>query len=296
MIQSMSMPGWYPDPAGGQGRYRYWDGNAWSDQTTHDPRQPLPPPQTRQRSAGRSGLNWLWIAAGVTVLTVLALLIWIFMPGGRAGGFVPVPEDTNSATPTIEGWDETSRPTPPPTTAASLVTCPYTTNQDQTKQGNDGRLRGGGLVVDRIDGWRDAEMYLQWVSDFNTQMDTVRPGWVSNIGVGQLNAEDGFLDPQTAARQSMECFASSGYYLNFTERIDLANEATTISGYPAWWIRSEVHIESADMPEIDGDVVDIIVVDLGDPERMGIFVSSVTIGDDRRQRLVDAAIDSLAVD
>ena len=151
-------------------------------------------------------------------------------------------------------------------------------------------------MVDKIPDWRDAEMYLQWVSDFNTQMDTVRPGWVSNIGVGQLNAEDGFLDPQTSARQSMECFASSGYYLNFTERIDLANEATTVSGYPAWWIRAEVRIESADMPEIEGDVVDIIVVDQGDPERMGIFVSSVTIGDERRQRLVDAVIDSLAVE
>ena len=291
------MPGWYPDPAGGQGRYRYWDGTAWTNNTTLDPRQPAPRPQTRPRSGGRGNPNWWWIIGSVALLALAALLIWVLMPGGRGpGGFVPVPEDTNSATPTIEGWDETSRPTPPPTTAADLVTCPYTLNQDQTGQENGGRLRGGGLVVDRIAGWRDAEMYLQWVSDFNTQMDTVRPGWVSNIGVGQLNAEDGFLDPQTSARQSMECFASSGYYLNFTERIDLANEATTISGYPAWWIRSEVRIDSADMPEIEGDVVDIIVVDQGDPERMGIFVSSVTIGDERRQRLVDAVIDSLAVE
>lgn len=291
------MPGWYPDPAGGQGRYRFWDGNAWTNHTTLDPRQPPPRPEPRTSSGRRGNLNWLWIVGGVVLLTVVALLIWVFMPGGRGpGGFVPVPEDTNSASPTVEGWDETSRPTPPPTTAADLVTCPYTLNQDQTRQHNDGRLRGGGLVVDKIQGWRDAEMYLQWVSDFNTQMDTVRPGWVSNIGVGQLNAEDGFLDPQTSARQSMECFASSGYYLNFTERIDLVNEATTVSGYPAWRIRAEVRIESADMPEIEGDVVDIIVVDQGDPERMGIFVSSVTIGDERRQRLVDAVIDSLAVE
>ncbi len=291
----MSMPGWYPDPAGGQ-RYRYWDGNAWSDHTTQDPREPPPLPATRpskNRSGG--GFNWVWLGVMITILVLVALVAWLVFGGTRGGGgFSGVPEDTNSASPTVQGWDETSKPTPPPT-AASLIACPYTTNQDVTSQGTDGRLRGGGLVVDKIGGWRDADMYLQWVSDFHTQMDTVRTGWMSNIGVGQVNASDGFVDPQTAARQSMECFASSGYYLNFTHRVDLVNEATTISGYPAWRMRSEVHIDSPDMPEIDGDVVDIIVVDLGDPQRMGIFVSSVTIGDDRRRESVDASIASLAV-
>ena len=36
--------GWYPDPGGGQGLYRYWDGQAWSAATTGDPAS-APPPQ-----------------------------------------------------------------------------------------------------------------------------------------------------------------------------------------------------------------------------------------------------------
>jgi hypothetical protein len=36
--------GWYPDPGGGQGLYRYWDGRAWSAATTSDPSS-APPPQ-----------------------------------------------------------------------------------------------------------------------------------------------------------------------------------------------------------------------------------------------------------
>lgn len=36
--------GWYPDPGGGQGLYRYWDGQAWSAATTADPAS-APPPQ-----------------------------------------------------------------------------------------------------------------------------------------------------------------------------------------------------------------------------------------------------------
>ena len=35
--------GWYPDPGGGQGLYRYWDGQAWSAATTGDPGSAAPP-------------------------------------------------------------------------------------------------------------------------------------------------------------------------------------------------------------------------------------------------------------
>lgn len=292
------MPGWYPDPAGGQGRYRYWDGSAWSQTTTSNPADPIPVAGGQSRfGSAQQGRNWTWLIIGAAIIALLAMVAWLVFGGQRdGGGFSEVPEDTNSATPTVTGWDETSKPTPPPTTQATVVACPTTTVTDQTRPRNDGRIRGGGISFERISGWDDYDMYLQWVSDYHSQVDDVRPGWVSNVGVGQLNAVDGFTDPQTAARQSMECFASSGYYTGFTHRVDLIGEATTISGFPAWRMRSEVHIESPVMPEIDGDVVDIIVVDLGDPERMGIFVSSVTIGDSRRQTLVDAVIASLAVE
>ena len=38
----MPAAGWYPDPAGVPGRYRYWDGSQWSTVTTDDPRRPSP--------------------------------------------------------------------------------------------------------------------------------------------------------------------------------------------------------------------------------------------------------------
>jgi Protein of unknown function (DUF2510) len=34
--------GWYPDPGGGQGLFRYWDGKAWSAATSPDPSAPPP--------------------------------------------------------------------------------------------------------------------------------------------------------------------------------------------------------------------------------------------------------------
>ncbi|MDK9297683.1 DUF2510 domain-containing protein, partial [Propionibacterium freudenreichii] len=42
----MPTPGWYPDPAGTPGLYRYWDGQAWTGATTNDPAAtPAPGPQ-----------------------------------------------------------------------------------------------------------------------------------------------------------------------------------------------------------------------------------------------------------
>ncbi len=45
---SGAQPGWYPDPGGGQGLYRYWDGRAWSAATTSNPNAAPP-------SAGLTG-------------------------------------------------------------------------------------------------------------------------------------------------------------------------------------------------------------------------------------------------
>lgn len=291
------MPGWYPDPAGTAGRFRFWDGQAWSQQTTTDPGR-IPPPTLSRSGSDRSapgGRGWIVALIVLAVVTGLIAIILIIntVTAQRGGGIAT--EDTNSAEPTISAWDETSRPTPPPTGGA-LVTCPVTAVAARTRQSDPNRLLGGGLAVNKIQGWRNTQMYLQWVSDFNTQVDTVYPAWMSNIGVGALNHQDGFIEPQVAALQTMECFASSGYYKEFTGRKDLINEEVTVDGRPGWRIRAEVYVTMPELPQVAGDVADIIVVDLGpQANHLGVFISSVTIGDTRRQRLVDASIASLRV-
>ncbi len=56
--------GWYPDPGGGQGLYRYWDGKAWSAATSPHPGAPAPgqgfpgaaqPPVSGAPAAGSGG-------------------------------------------------------------------------------------------------------------------------------------------------------------------------------------------------------------------------------------------------
>ena len=299
MLALMATAGWYPDPAG-SGGYRHWDGNTWSQDTSPDPNRPPPTNSSHQRrrrgAESRSGL-WTSVIVGVALIVAVAIILALLLGGGRGGPgpIKPVDPDTNSASPTVKGWEETSPPSAPPT-IGELVDCPRTTDRSRTRQLSDGRMRGGGLSFERVPGWRSDSMHLQWISDLNTQMDSVRPGWVSNVGVGQLNTVDGFTDLRTSAHQTMECFASSGYYEYFTKRVDLLDEPYTVSGHSAWRLRADIHIKSSRMPEIEGDVVDIVVVDIGDPNRFGIWVSSITIGDTRRQQLHDKALASLRVE
>lgn len=290
------MPGWYPDPGGRAGRFRFWDGQSWSEQTTSDPLgTPAPTPPSGPASGKGSSRGWIVALLVLGLVTLLIVLGLFWLTRGSSPWSGGVSEDTNSSTPTIPAWDETSSATPPPT-GGSLVSCPVTAVDTSTRQNDSTVLKGGGLIVNRIDGWRTSPMYLQWVSDFQTQMDTVHPGWMSNIGVGALNHVDGFVEPRVAAVRTLECFASSGYYLDFTGRSTTLDQAVTIDGHPGWRIRAEVRVAIPELPQVAGDVVDIIVVDLGPgADHLGTFISSFTIGDTPRQAKVEAAIASLRV-
>lgn len=58
--------GWYPDPStGGQ---RYWDGTAWTNNTTPAPAQPYTAPAPAKKKTPA----WVWVIAGVIGTIVLA--------------------------------------------------------------------------------------------------------------------------------------------------------------------------------------------------------------------------------
>jgi len=293
----MADVGWYPDPGGAPGRFRYWNGDSWSSETTADPqRTPAPKPAADAPKAKTGGKGWIVALAILAVVTgvVIAVLLHgtgaVITPGGGAS------EDTNSSTPTVSAWDETSSPTPPPPPTDSggqPVPCPLTDQTGHTSQ-VAGRLTADNLSVSTIQGWTMETMWLASVYDMHAQIDTVYPGWMSNIAVGLLSNQDGFVQLSTSAEQLMQCFASSGYYIDFTSREDLiAGEQISVSGHAAWHIQANIYVSNQQVP---GDLVDIIVVDLGpDKDHLGLFFSSCSIGDDARCALVRQAISTLAV-
>ena len=233
----MSMPGWYPDPAGNPGHFRYWDGSSWSQQTTTDPAREVPGRQGDETTTGRRGVLGL-LLGGLAAILVLALLVWaVFF---RDSGFVPVAEDTNSASPTGPVWNETDTPTPTPS----------------------------GVGVDQ-------HAHLQ--------------------AVGAVSVADGFEEPRTSAYMMMSCFATSGYYSGFSGRKDLSSQAVTIDGHKGWHLRTEVYVVMPDLPQVPGDVIDVVVVDTGNPESLGAYINSATIGDSQVQEELKGSLDGLRV-
>jgi hypothetical protein len=292
----MAQPGWYPDPDGTPNRYRWFDGAGWTDQVTTGGQGAAgggsggsggPEPDR-----GRSPLKAV-LAAAVLIL-VLILVGWLVLRPKSDNSQLAQP-DQNSSTPTVSAWNEKSVS---PSAGSSVVKCPAGAGS-QANSSVDGRLRSGRISVAKISGWAEQPMQMPWVRDIASQtvmVYTANPtSWMSVSGVGQLAAADGFSDPKTAAQQMTDCFASSQYYSGYTGTKVVSQQEFDRNGHTGWWIRSEIYVSIPELPQVKGDVVDVVVMDTGQSDFLGVYFNSATIGDSARQKLVDAARESIQV-
>ncbi len=305
-------PGWYPDPAGASGQYRYWDGANWSHSTTSNPGgYSTPGPGGgggKGSKGGGSNTNLIiGIIIAVVLIAIAAVVIVLFVRNDDGENAQP---DHNSAAPTVSAWDENPTPSrssptvsptlsgPSPTdTGGEWISCPVVDDPGRNDFRN-GRAYGGDLSMNLIEdgSWSGGGFNPSWVHDYSAQYKIIIRGWMSSTLVGEVRVEDGFENPQIAAQRSMDCFATSAYYTNYSGRDDLRSEEITVDGHPGWWERTRIYIDSPDMPQIDGDVVDIVVVDTGKPGAYSIYIGTATIDDDYVQEQVDEVMASLKVE
>lgn len=279
----MAQPGWYPDPQD-PSRPRYWDGQRWA--------QPLQPEPSR-----RPRRQWTWFAVAMAAVAVLvAALLY-----GTGAFNVIDPQPESSARPSGSQWDELS-PSPRPSDTPSegergeVVECPLIHFESRSQIDADGRVRGGGLsfAVPSGPGWQETPTSVPWMTDQNSIIRPIVPGWISNIDVGYVHAEDGFTEPRTAAEQFMSCMASSTMFLGYQYRDVLESSPYEVDGHQGWRLRADVHV--ANQPQVDGDTVDIVVLDLGEPGRLSVFVSCATIDLADNQEEVADALRSLKIE
>jgi len=295
----MPLSGWYPDPDGTAGRFRYWDGESWSVTTTADPDHSPAPTGAPPPPGDPHNRGWL-IALIVLALATILVVVTVLLTTGGLPTRGTATEDTNSASPTVLGWDETSTPTPPPLPSygGQLVACPVTSHAAATGQ-PPGRVRSSTLSAAIPDGWRRMNRWeFPFAYDQQSVSTWIVPGvWLADLAVGRLAKSDWAGDVADVATQIAECLATSWYYHGLTKAVALSSEPMEISGHAAWAVAVNAYVD--DPPRVGGDRLTAIVVDLGDSlDHYGLFTAACTINEPvglGSCATVDAAIQTLTV-
>ncbi|WP_183092881.1 DUF2510 domain-containing protein [Nocardioides stalactiti] len=262
----------------------------------------------------------LLIALVVGVLTLFLVL--------AAAGFIvfaTTGDDTKDADDT-SATDGTSPepptpPTPPTSPTAPDTTAPTdTTTTDGTEttaqQCLGGRPRPAvdpaadaqqistsGLTIPVPDGYAPETAYAPAFTFANAfiplQMaieEGSEYGWVSIYGIGGVEKANGFTDPAQAAEVVMTCMAASPeLYRGFSGRTDLSSGPVTIDGTPGFQVTAELRVDDPNIT-LEGDVAQVVVVDTGDAETFGLYITVVPIGDDALIAQQAAFLDRITVD
>jgi hypothetical protein len=310
-------PGWYPDPGGGQGLFRYWDGRAWSAAISPDPSAPPPsqvlagsgaPEQGGQaygqggqpthdsspygQGAGSAYVNyrelekkkspigwWIAGAALVIVIIVVAVIAIRAVIGGDTS--------TTSSGPVAQPSQDAC----PPQNTASPVPGPTTTPPA------DGRVHGGPVSYPQLGspwGAPQAEWRVPFGNDVRTQMvldqrnyDGQGTNWVAQILVGELQAGDGFFTPEQGAQIVVKCILGAFYGDNPVNSNVKVNERTTIDGHEAWLVESQLTFDIAGL-ETKGELIIVAIVSAGN--KSGLYYATIP---DTTPELVQPARDVL---
>lgn len=280
----MSRAGWYPDPGGAPGMYRYWDGTAWSPSVVPYPpaaggapaagqpflsRTPAPnpfaggaaPAASGRRGAGLQGLAW-WALVGAVVVALIF--------GGsqllRAVGFDPFNPAPNS--------NPTANPCPVPNPAAATIPPRLTA---------DGRVQGGYLSYPLLgEPWSapDVETRLPFGRGVATQIVMVEPNyrdegasWVASVVVGELVAGDGFIAPREGSEIIARCAIATFYDDAVVTRSDRVNQAITLDGKPGWLLETHLAFDIQGLTE-KGETAIFLIVQTSDTSS-SLFYASI---------------------
>ncbi|MFT3971774.1 MAG: DUF2510 domain-containing protein [Micropruina sp.] len=299
----MAQTGWYPDPGGQQGMFRYWDGSAWTKQLSANPGGAPSGP------GGRNPATIWAIVAGVVVLALIATFTLPSLLGSLLGG--PSPSISRPPAPTISAWDENDSPTPSPRPTPSRTPTPTpsptptpTPSPPETSLPCPrydtavvkGRLFGGGLSVPVIRDSRwtvNAVRTIPWAICATGLQRQITGTWVSEVILAGIQPRSmvGSLQQQAdaIAADSVDRFYNRGR----GKLVMKSSKAIKLDGLNAWELRYEVQIDY--LGPIRGDNVNVVVVQHTDGSRSALLTFA-TIGDTETQRQVDASRNAVKVE
>ena len=301
--------GWYPDPGGGQGLFRYWDGKAWSAAVSPNPNAPPPPqgllgtgtaPQGGQQSGqtdqltygpgrgsaytnyqelqkSKSPVGW-WIAGAALVITIIVIGVLAIRAVGSG--------DSATRGPIAQPSQDVC---PPQNTASPEAPVSHPA---------DGRVHGGPVSYPRLGPpWSapQSENRVPFGTDVQSQVvldqlnyDGQGANWIAQVLVAELQAGDGFFTPEQGSQIVVKCILGAFYGNNPVKSNVKVNEATTIDGHEAWLVESQLTFDIAGL-ETKGEYLIVAIVSAGN--RSGLYYATIP---DTLRGLVEPARDALA--
>ena len=285
-----ALPGWYPDPAGAPGRYRYWNGAAWSPDTSDRPGPTGPAGDPLSDGTGRPRRRGLAVALAVIALlvTIAIVAVIIIAPRSRPVTDDPLPTSTvsggddRSPTPTPTPPTPSAEPTPSSATSVPLIPCPEGDPNFREAHPVDGRVYGGNLSFPQQPTFAAAteEPRFSFAHDVTQQTKIVddTPPWIAQLAVGRLRAADGFVNgAKNTAESVVQCAVSSALYDPYQpSRADRRSEPIVVDGREGWLIETDITVVGTDL-DFPGDRAIFVVV--ADGPNWGMFFGAVPIGD-----------------
>jgi hypothetical protein len=299
--------GWYPDPGGGQGLYRYWDGKAWSAATSPNPSAP-PPSQGigvdtgygqaaygQGSAAYGSGSHGYGSYGQSSPYGQQA-------PGGAYANFQQIQKKRSPI-----GWwiagaalvvvivvvaviairalsnGGTVSGLPGGGGQPTSEVCPKKPTNDlgPSAHPNDGRVHGGPVSFPQLGPpWSDprTDDRVPFGSDVLLQEVTVEPNyqpgsnWVASILVGQLQAGDGFFTPEQGSQIVVKCILGAFYGDNPVTSDVKVNKAMTIDGHEGWLVESQLSFAITGL-KTRGELLIVAIVSAKDSS--GLYYASI---------------------
>ena len=259
-VTAAPRPGWYPDPAGATGLFRWWDGSHWAEVTSDSVHAPPPipvepelgqlavassPPVSPLRVATALSLGFaLFISASIG----LGLVIWRDhsdtsaqrMAGGSAGR----PSAGGVSSEPVGYLEESTRTATIGAASLTMPSDPYVLSPDPMT------IRG---VLDVLF-WASAPVHAR----YDGQND-----WSSVVLLGRVSESSSHGDLETEGRLALHRLSTAIFDRHPTQLKGLSWDERQVDGQPGMLFSAQVHYQVDRLPS-RYDTVTALVVQLDD--------------------------------
>jgi Protein of unknown function (DUF2510) len=276
-------PGWYPDPAGATGLYRWWDGSSWAEVTSDSAQAPPPLPVESEAVAG--GDAPLRRASPVRVVTVLTLGFALFVSASIGLGLVIWRDSSNTSaqralapaglpsaggTDPIGYLDERTRTATIGPASLTMPGDPYVLSPDPMA------VRG---VLDLLF-WASAPVHARYDGKHD---------WSSGVLLGRVAAPGDAGDLQTEGTLAVRGLSKAIFDRHATELKGMTSKQRTVDGQPAMLFSAQVHYSVDRLPS-RYDTVTALLVKLDDGS---LIMAASSVPNDANSDVTRQASDAL---